>query len=104
MFDYVDTPTFDADLRRLKRFRREYAESVFDLIENHLTVYGGVPESCEPHALVNPRGCFSGYMECHVEPDVLLVYRVTRKHVLLARICTHGELESCRFGREWPAG
>lgn len=69
MFDYVDMPTFDADLRRLKRFRHEYAESVFDLIENHLTVYGEVPESCEPHRLVNSRGCF---------PDIVLYQLIKR--------------------------
>lgn len=89
-------------MARLVRFDEELAEMVFDLVYDHLAVYGIVPNSCSPHTLSHQRGCMTGYMECHVCDDVLLVYKVTPRHVLLCRVCTHAELESCRFGSEWP--
>ena len=43
-------------------------------------------------------------MECHVESNVLLVYKVTKRHhVLLRRICTHWELYTGNFGATWPS-
>lgn len=93
---------FDADMARLMRFDPGRAEIVYDLVYDYLAVYGVVPESCSPHVLSHRRGCMTGYMECHACDDVLVVYKVTPRHVLLRRICTHAELESCRFGREWP--
>ena len=38
-------------------------------------------------------GDWSGYRECHVKPDLLLIYRQTEEKVLrLARLGSHSEL------------
>jgi mRNA interferase YafQ len=51
-----------------------------------------LPESNRDHAL---RGNWAGYRECHVKPDLLLIYRKTDQNILrLARIGSHSELFS----------
>lgn len=42
-----------------------------------------------PHKLT---GKWSGFYECHVQPDWLLIYDVTGEEVLLARTGTHADL------------
>ncbi|RSX56262.1 Bacterial toxin of type II toxin-antitoxin system, YafQ [Bifidobacterium samirii] len=103
VFEFAGTDWFYADLERLRRYRTYLFDSVVDLIDNHLAEYGGVPDECEPHRLSHGNGCLTGYMECHVEDDVLLVYRVVGMRILLVRICTHWELYTCRFDADaWP--
>jgi len=51
-----------------------------------------LPESNRGHAL---RGNWAGYRECHIKPDLLLIYRKTDPNILrLARIGSHSELFS----------
>ena len=44
---------------------------------------------CRPHAL---RGDWSGHLDCHVEPDWLLLYRVTETELIPVRTGSHAEL------------
>ncbi len=37
-------------------------------------------------------GSWSGYRECHVKPDVLLIYRKSHEALQLARLGSHSEL------------
>nr|WP_245258374.1 type II toxin-antitoxin system YafQ family toxin [Rhodopseudomonas palustris] len=48
-----------------------------------------LPPVCRPHALKGP---WTGYLECHIGPDWLLIYRLTPEEVLLARTGTHSDL------------
>jgi len=49
-----------------------------------------LPPSARDHAL---RGAWSGYRECHIRPDLLLIYKKPDAETLrLARICSHSEL------------
>jgi len=49
-----------------------------------------LPESCIDHAL---SGEWSGHRECHVRPDLLLVYEKPDKDtLLLERLGSHAEL------------
>lgn len=41
------------------------------------------------HALT---GNWQGFRDCHIKPDLLLIYRVTDEVLQLARIGTHSEL------------
>ncbi|WP_423734756.1 type II toxin-antitoxin system YafQ family toxin [Bifidobacterium simiarum] len=103
MIEYDATDWFYADIARLRRYQAILVDSVYDLLDFHLLEYGGVPESCNPHRLKIGRGCLTGYMECHVEDDVLLIYKVIHQHVLLVRLCTHWELYRCVFdSHTWP--
>ena len=87
MIEYNATDWFYNDIERLRRYSPDWAESVYDLLDYHLLEYGGVPESCDPHPLGHDCGCLSGYMECHAEPNVLVVYKVLRGHVLFVGHC-----------------
>jgi len=48
-----------------------------------------LPERCHDHSLV---GEFSGYRECHVEPDWLLIYKIEGQSVYFVRTGTHSDL------------
>ncbi len=51
-----------------------------------------LPESYRDHAL---SGEWAGYRECHLKPDLLLIYRKANTDTLrLARLGSHSELFS----------
>lgn len=37
-------------------------------------------------------GVYSGHRECHIEPDWLLIYRITDDELMLVRTGTHSDL------------
>lgn len=48
-----------------------------------------LPERYKDHPL---RGNWKGYRELHIEPDWLLIYKITGEVVLFARSGTHADL------------
>lgn len=48
-----------------------------------------LPEKYVDHAL---SGNWQSYRDCHVKPDLVLIYKVDNSAVKLARIGTHSEL------------
>jgi mRNA interferase YafQ len=38
------------------------------------------------------KGDFVNYWECHIEPDWLLIYKLTAKEIIFARTGTHADL------------
>jgi len=46
-------------------------------------------DSIDDHALT---GDYFGFRECHVKPDVLLVYDVDAEYLYLVRLGSHSEL------------
>lgn len=48
-----------------------------------------LPEKYRDHSLA---GDYHGYRECHIKPDVLLIYRTDEQCLYLARIGSHSEL------------
>lgn len=38
------------------------------------------------------KGCYTGYWECHIEPDWLLVYKKSDTHIIFARTGAHSDL------------
>jgi mRNA interferase YafQ len=69
--------------------RRGYDVARLDRVVADLRIGTTLPPSCRPHPL---KGDWKGYIECHIGPDWLLVYRVTAGEVLLARTGTHSDL------------
>ena len=53
---------------------------------------GGTLEAKYRDHLLN--GCYSGYRECHIQPDWLLVYQINGEQLILflARTGTHSDL------------
>ncbi len=62
---------------------------IFDLVIENLRNQIPLDEKFKDHALV---GEYKGCRECHIKPDVLLVYRVKDNILTLVRLGSHSEL------------
>jgi mRNA interferase YafQ len=78
---------FRADLKRQKR-RGKDIEDLLAAVEL-LAEQGTLPAAYAAHVL---SGEWSGFWECHIESDWLLIYTVTSEEVLLIRTGTHADL------------
>ena len=78
---------FRLDLKQSLRrgLKREKLDSVVDEIARN----GAPPTSRRPHPLA---GLWTGFMECHVGFDWLLIYQVDAEEVRLYRTGTHSDL------------
>ena len=83
---------FKRDYKRAKAIPR-HSKDVNSLVSTvvELLLSGQVlPEKNRDHAL---SGDWVGYRECHIKPDLLLIYRKPDADTLrLARLGSHGEL------------
>ena len=83
---------FKRDFKRVKaspRHRKD-VDSLVSAVVGLLLFDQALPESNHDHAL---GGDWSGYRECHIKPDLLLIYRKPDADTLrLARIGSHSEL------------
>jgi len=79
--------SFKKDLAKM--FRRN--KDITKLISIICMLIGGVPlpRQYENHPL---KGGYLGCMECHIEPDWLLVYEVGKSHIEFIRTGTHSDL------------
>jgi len=50
---------------------------------------GDLPPEYRPHCLIRE---WTGYWECHIEADWLLIYRVTDEEIILVRTGSHTDL------------
>jgi mRNA interferase YafQ len=50
-----------------------------------LTTTGSLPAKYKPHPLA---GNYSGYMECHIQPDYLLVWQQNDKELIIICVAT----------------
>ena len=78
---------FRKDFKRVSRrgYRLEKLEAIIDA----LRAGDPLPATVRAHEL---KGEWKSYSECHIEPDWLLIYRLTEDEVLLARTGTHADL------------
>jgi len=83
---------FKRDYKRVKSMPR-YGKNLDFLLSNILPSLledKMLPENYCDHALSHD---WVGYRECHIKPDLLLIYRKPDKYTLrLARIGSHSEL------------
>ncbi len=82
---------FRRDYRRLAGGRRHSAlGNELPAILEDLVNDRKLEPSRRDHDLI---GCWNGYRECHVKPDLLLIYSLPDARTLrLARLGTHSEL------------
>lgn len=87
-------------LRLTKIFRKEYERKAMEtkdhvverkLDEVLLMLLKGLPlpPSLRDHKLV---GNLARCRECHIQPDLLLIYEPTREVIILHRLCSHREM------------
>jgi mRNA interferase YafQ len=83
----VESTSFRKDRKRVHK--RGYDVTKLVAIIEKLQLGKPLPASNRAHPL---KGEWKGYWECHVEPDWLLIYKVTEDEVRLARTGTHADL------------
>lgn len=91
-------PRFKRDYRTARKhpeFDRETLEYIFDVLVSGTSL----PEPFREHRLRKRALNLTGFTECHLGADLLLVYRVRRDAVVLHRIGTHRQLFATRKPR-----
>ena len=81
------TKRFSKDVKRAKR-RNRNLESLLE-VTKMLQSADTLCQEYKPHPL---KGKYSGYMECHIEPGWLLIYRVEGRDLCLVRTGSHADL------------
>ena len=88
MYTLKITSQFKKDLKRIQNnpTKIKHLKEVLEFLEQD----GKLPEKYKPHRLI---GDYAGFMECHVENDLLLVWLDPEEMVIkLVRLGTHSEL------------
>ena len=89
MLDIVYTTQFKKDYKLAKKRHVDIEElfRVIVMLQNQQVL----PEEKKDHPLV---GNYKGYRECHVRPDLLLIYKIKEKELelVLFRTGTHSDL------------
>ncbi len=81
------TKRFSKDVKQAKKRNQnlEFLQKIIKMLQSGDTL----PQECKLHPL---KGKYSGYMECHIEPDWLLIWKADSKNVYLTRTGTHSDL------------
>lgn len=83
----IVSKAFKKDLKRLVRRGVNFTE--FDTVIRHLEKGENIPDRYHPHPL---KGNLSGYKECHIETDLLLIWKEDNKAIYLVRTSSHSDL------------
>ncbi len=88
-YKLVITSSFKKDYKRL--VKRNYDISLLNAVVEKLQNGMRLPENNKDHALT---GNWSGYRECHIQPDWLLVYQIVDNTLVLSLVRTgsHSDL------------
>ncbi len=78
---------FKRDFKKFK-YRTDIVDEL-DKVLSHLIHKKKLPKKYKERAL---SGNYTGYRECHIKPDVLLIYKIDKEAVTLTRIGSHSEV------------
>lgn len=81
------TKIFDRDIKKVKKRNKDLSK--LKTIISLLAQKGSLSPKYKPHPLI---GSWVPCWDCHIEPDWLLIYQVTKTHVYLFRTGTHSDL------------
>ncbi len=87
MLALKETSQFGKDLKRMKK-RGKFLERYKDIIRC-LVYEEPLPHNFREHKL---RGDYADFLEGHIEPDWLLIYKKTKDAIILTRTGTHADL------------
>ena len=85
------TTAFRKDVKRERKgvLGKKLDRLLFEIIE-FLATDTKLPERCRDHAMI---GDWSDFRDCHIRPDLVLIYRKFGNHTLqLVRLGSHSEL------------
>jgi mRNA interferase YafQ len=85
------TGRFKKDYKReKKRPHKATLDEELAVVINRLAVDEPLPDKYRDHALI---GNWQDFRDCHVRPDLVLIYRKLDQHILqLVRLGSHSEL------------
>ncbi len=89
MKDLHETAKFRREFKKFERTasgkeKRNLAEAIELLVHD-----AALPFTFKDHGLT---GNWDGFRDCHISPDLILVYKVTPTTVYLTRLASHSEL------------
>ena len=90
MLELSYTGIFKRDYKREKAGR--HANDLDDLLKPILDLLVGeaaLPVANKDHPL---KGVWKGHRDCHIKPDLVLIYRKTNTAIELVRLGSHSEL------------
>jgi mRNA interferase YafQ len=86
VLDIVRSSAFKREIKKIKD------ESIYTELETVVTLLVQslpLPEKYKLHPL---KGNYKSYKECHLKPDVLLIFKTTKTELYLYRIGSHSSL------------
>lgn len=91
MLRLITTGQFRKDYKRIKK--RGYNMHLLEKVLDRLLTGEALGEQYHDHALT---GNYTGFRECHILPDWLLIYIIDKNHLILtaSRTGTHSDLFS----------
>lgn len=87
MLTPLEEKGFKKDLRRIKKRSKNIDK--LKLIVRKLIYQEKLPLKYYNHKLT---GNYKGFYECHIEPDWLLIYKLTTTNLILVRTGSHADL------------
>lgn len=88
MLKIVYSTQFKKDFKKVRRLPIVDLKTIFDVITN-LENDLALDAKYKDHEL---SGNWSSFRECHIKPDLLLIYKAIDPELQLARIGSHSEL------------
>ena len=91
MLEIYRTNRFKKDFQKI--IKRGHSVEKFNDVLNYLVNEKPLPPEYRDHKL---QGDFTGYRECHIEPDWLLIYKIEEQilTLVLSRTGSHSDLFS----------
>ena len=88
MLEITQTGQFKRDYKREKAGQAGFEADLKTVIAQ-LANSQPLPKANKDHPL---KGKWKGYRDCHIRPDLVLIYRRTKKVLELVRIGSHSEI------------
>ena len=87
MLEEIQSKSFEKSVKSL--IKKHYDFTRLFLVINMLKNQTALPNKFRNHYL---KGDMQGYQECHIENDLLLIYKIDGDKLFLAELGTHSDL------------
>ncbi|MEI6058844.1 MAG: type II toxin-antitoxin system YafQ family toxin [archaeon] len=88
MLEIIYASQFKKDFKKLRNLPLADLKAIFDVI-SQLEQEQKLEPRYKDHELI---GNWAAFRECHIKPDLLLIYQVQQNELQLARIGSHSDL------------
>lgn len=88
MLEIIYASQFKKDFKKLRNLPLADLKAIFDVI-SQLEQEQKLEPRYKDHELI---GNWAEFRECHIKPDLLLIYQVQQTELQLARIGSHSDL------------